>query len=136
MSQVCELHQEKEPCRICPVVNNIDEDELADSFEYGGEPEPPKVAEKRPRSTYIDLLANEEDEEDDDPDLAGYLAMFNIDDHAKIAVCRAYANYLAARMRKTKFQRRTKKHLRDWQTSARPSLNGSGSEEDPIKIDE
>lgn len=58
----------------------------------------PSVAHKKPRSLYY---AEEElDSSEDNPDLAEYFATYNLKQTSIIAMCRTYANYLAASKKK------------------------------------
>lgn len=40
------------------------------------------------------------EDEEEEPDLAGYFAQFALEDPSVIAICRTYANYLAAKQPK------------------------------------
>ncbi len=101
MSQVCHIHSQKEPCSECAThLTDLYADEGLDA-----EPTtPPRVAAKRPSSVftpsnYIDMVGEEEDAEA--ADLGEFFDGYSIPTYQRIAMCRAYANYCAA---KTKTQ--------------------------------
>lgn len=52
------------------------------------------------------------EDEEQEPDLAGYFAQFDLEDPSVIAICRTFANYLAARQPKKSrgpYQKRARK---------------------------
>ncbi len=105
MSQVCHIHSQKEPCSDCAThLTDLYADERPVTFEPDEPMTPPRVAAKRPSSVftpsnYIDMVGEEEDAEA--ADLGEFFDGYGIPTYQRIAMCRAYANYCAA---KTKTQ--------------------------------
>lgn len=51
-------------------------------------------------------LADEAEGSEDEPDLASYFSKFGLDPSSQIAMCRTYANYLAALVRPKRYRKR------------------------------
>lgn len=137
MSQVCEVHEMKEPCRACDAVNEAlatgaeeweDAQDQAAKFMAGDAEDNPmdvdaagvdedaaaaprRVGHKEPRGWDIDM-----DEYEEEPDLIKYFDNFpEVNTRQRIAICRTYANYLSAAARTTtvrgSYTKRSKKNL-------------------------
>lgn len=93
-------------------VLSLDEQELdassgSSNHEDSGDEEPKlrrsgAFAGKRPRNLFGDF---EEADVEQSPDLASYFAQFGLPNESQIAMCRTYANYLAALTRPKKYNK-------------------------------